>query len=605
MREFNRYLRRYGWRLETWDELSKPTWQESPALAIRVIEYYLAAETESPHAPLVRSARRRRNEAQRAASQLASQPDKLARFKTALAMARQYVPVREGRAFWQLTLGGSLRPVCLALGEKLRDVGVLEQATDVFYLRLEELHQIAEGACENDWREVAKRRQVEHEYWTHMEPPPAVGAAPGALVAALSPTEVEEGTEKVLRGTPAGAGIAEGRAKVLLSLNDADKIQRGEILVCRTTSPAWSHLFSRIGGVVADAGSVLGHCAIVAREYAIPWVVGVRGGNGTNSRRHDDYCGWRARDRPDSVRRLTASGRNCALNILWLGDPDCHDPSLVGGKAPNLSRVATAHPVPPGFCLTTSAFDQATGGGEMTGAAMAVPSSVTPLLYAQLTSAYQLLAELCHLPEPSVAVRASAVGEDSSTASFAGQHDTYLNVKGVEAVAQAVVGCWQSVSSSLAEEYRRQQGLSQDPPRIAVLVQRLVSADLSAVVFSANPVTGNSNEVVINANWGLGESVVGGTVTPDTYVISKVDFTVTSQDISQKDRMTVLVPGGTQEADVPLALQNLASADQTQALEMARLAVELERTMGWPVDVECAYEDGRLYLLQCRPITTL
>ena len=109
---------------------------------------------------------------------------------------------------------------------------------------------------------------------------------------------------------------------------------------------------------------------------------------------------------------------------------------------------------------------------------MAVPSSVTPLLYAQLTSAYQLLAELCHLPEPSVAVRSSAVGEDSSTASFAGQHDTYLNVKGVEAVAQAVVGCWQSVSSSLAEEYRRQQGLSQDPPRIAVLVQRLVSADL-------------------------------------------------------------------------------------------------------------------------------
>ena len=82
----------------------------------------------------------------------------------------------------------------------------------------------------------------------------------------------------MLRGTPAGAGIAEGRAKVLLSLNDADKIQRGKILVCRTTSPAWSHLFSRIGGVVADAGSVLGHCAIVAREYAIPCVVGVRGG---------------------------------------------------------------------------------------------------------------------------------------------------------------------------------------------------------------------------------------------------------------------------------------------------------------------------------------
>ena len=180
LREFNRYLHRYGWRLETWDELSMPTWQESPDLAIRVIEHYVAIETESPRAPLVRSARRRRNVAQQVASSLASQPDKLAQFQTALPMARQFVPVREGRAFWQLTLGGSLRPVCLALGEKLRDVGVLEQTTDVFYLRLEEMHQIAEGARENDWREVAKRRQVEREYWIHMEPPPVVGVPPAS-----------------------------------------------------------------------------------------------------------------------------------------------------------------------------------------------------------------------------------------------------------------------------------------------------------------------------------------------------------------------------------------------------------------------------------------
>lgn len=180
------------------------------------------------------------------------------------------------------------------------------------------------------------------------------------------------------------------------------------------------------------------------------------------------------------------------------------------------------------------------------------------------------------MPEPSVAVRSSAVGEDSSTASFTGQHDTYLNVKGVEAVTQAVVGCWQSVSSSRVEEYRRQQGLSQDPPRIAVLVQRLVSADLSAVVFSANPVTGNPNEVVINANWGLGETVVGGTVTPDTYVISKGNFTVTSQghcpegeDDGAGPRRD---PGGAQEADVPLALQNT---------ERLRTRAKCLRWRGW------------------------
>ena len=275
---FNQYLDRYGWRADTWDELSMPTWKDSPVYALRIIQRYLAAGRDAdPRAALARSARRRRRTARRIASSLAAQPEKLARFQSALNMARQYVPVSEGRAFWQLTLAGSLRPVCLALGEKLREVGVLEQAEDVFYLRQEETQEIGRGTGEATWREVVQRRQAERKSWMHVEPPPFLGVPPDAAAPIPSHTAVDEGGRAVLRGTPASVGVARGRAGVVRTLEEADKVQQGDILVCRTTSPAWTYLFSRIAAVVADAGAVLSHCAIVAREYGIPCVVGARG----------------------------------------------------------------------------------------------------------------------------------------------------------------------------------------------------------------------------------------------------------------------------------------------------------------------------------------
>jgi pyruvate,water dikinase len=138
-----------------------------------------------------------------------------------------------------------------------------------------------------------------------------------------------------------------------------------------------------------------------------------------------------------------------------------------------------------------------------------------------------------------------------------------------------------------------------------VLVQQLVASDVSAVVFSANPITGNRDEVVINASWGLGESIVGGTVTPDTFIVHKSDLAVVQGVIANKQRMTVSASGGTHEVEVPRFLRNEASLNGEQVLEMAKLALTLEVTMEHPVDVECAYAGGELYLLQCRPITTL
>jgi len=212
----------------------------------------------------------------------------------------------------------------------------------------------------------------------------------------------------------------------------------------------------------------------------------------------------------------------------------------------------------------------------------------------------------CHsLPDFIAAVRSSAVDEDGATASFAGQHETYLNIVGADAIIEAVTRCWESARSERALEYRRKQRLSVERPQLAVLVQQLIVADVSAVIFSANPVTGNRDEIVINASWGLGESIVGGTVTPDTFIVRKSDLEIIQRMIADKQRMTVSAQRGTHEVEVPRFLRNQASLNDGQVLEMANLALTMESTMEHPVDVECAYAGGELYLLQCRPITTL
>jgi len=292
-------------------------------------------------------------------------------------------------------------------------------------------------------------------------------------------------------------------------------------------------------------------------------------------------------------------------HIVWLDEPACQNLLLAGGKAANLSRLAATYPVPPGFCLTTAAFEAAATAGFAVAEKRTASKSFPPALHDKLVEAYRVLADRCGLAEPSLAVRSSAVDEDGLTASFAGQHETFLNVIGVEAVTGAVQRCWASAQSSRALAYRRQHGQKLDEAWLAVLVQQLIIADVSAVVFSANPITGNQDELVINASWGLGESIVGGTVTPDTYLVSKTALTIISRRISKKRQMMVTVEGGTQEVAVPRFLQARPALTDSQVVEMAKLALALEAEMGWPVDVECAYQGDKLYLLQCRPITTL
>src|SRR2546428_5300646 len=262
------------------------------------------------------------------------------------------------------------------------------------------------------------------------------------------------------------------------------------------------------------------------------------------------------------------------MRVAWLGEPASLDATTVGGKTANLGRLATSSRVPPGFCLDVSAFDQLRR-------AMDGDPESRARLRELVTASYADLARRVGQREPRVAVRSSAIGEDSGDSSFAGQHETILDVGGVDAIVDAVLECWRSVTSERAAAYRKQKGIA-GTPRVAVLVQLMVPADASAIAFSADPVSGARDVVIVNAARGLGDAIASGTITPDSYTVRKRDLIIASR---------ICANGG--------ALAD----DDIRAI--ARLAIQLETVMGAPVDVECALRVGQLHLLQCRPITTL
>ena len=293
------------------------------------------------------------------------------------------------------------------------------------------------------------------------------------------------------------------------------------------------------------------------------------------------------------------------VEIVWLDDPRADHIAWVGGKAANLGRLAHHHAVPPGFCLTIEAFHRAIDGGVELDENALHSETLPGALRSEIAECYAELGQRVGEENPSVAVRSSALDEDGTVASFAGQFDTYLNIVGLDDVLRAVMQCWASGQSERILAYREQHGLSHEGIGVGVLVQDLVPADAAAVFFSANPMNNRRDEVVINVSFGLGEIIVSGTVTPDTVVVHRDDLSVMSYHVGAKRQMTIRVHSGTIEVPVPHLLQHQHAVSDRQVVEMAALAIDLEEEMGWPVDIECAYSRGKLNLLQCRPITTL
>ncbi|MEU6791904.1 PEP/pyruvate-binding domain-containing protein [Nonomuraea wenchangensis] len=292
--------------------------------------------------------------------------------------------------------------------------------------------------------------------------------------------------------------------------------------------------------------------------------------------------------------------------VLPLDDPAA-DLALAGGKGASLARLARAGlPVPGGFHVTTAAYrafvadfrDEIDPRDPEGAAALFARHEIPEPVAAAIREAYAALGD-----DVAVAVRSSATAEDLPELSFAGQQDTFLNVRG-DGLLPAVLRCWASLWNARAVAYRDRNGVPHDDVALAVVVQELVDADAAGIMFTADPVTGALDETVINASWGLGEAVVGGQVTPDTLVLR--GGAVVREQVGDKTVMTVRTPDGTEDRPVPAELRRAPVLSAAQAAELAALGARVQDLYGVPMDVEWARRaDGTLAVLQARPITGL
>jgi phosphohistidine swiveling domain-containing protein len=329
--------------------------------------------------------------------------------------------------------------------------------------------------------------------------------------------------------------------------------------------------------------------------------------------------------------------------------------ALAGGKGKNLAELTRAgFPVPPGFIVTTDAYQQFVEAGQLQSRIISLAKGISlddPValettsaeiralfeggtvpaeIAVDVTSAYHTL--LPKVPGSStdasapnatnapsglpVAVRSSATAEDLPGLAFAGQQDTYLNIVGESALIDAVKRCWASLWTARALAYRERNHIPPEEVALAVIVQEMVASKVSGVLFTANPVTGHRGEIVIDASFGLGEAVVSGLVDPDHYEVEARHLKITKRKLGTKE--VAIVPragggGGTEHVELRgrdgngeggRGPQEQALPDE-QIIELARIAKQVEALFGAPQDIEWAWIDGQLYLLQSRPITSL
>jgi pyruvate,water dikinase len=280
LKDLGAYLDEFGWRADSAYELTRPSWREDPSIALNAIQGYVSIGDESGPEPQYEAALRRREQLLAAArAKLANDPARLKRFEELYHGASSFTPIVEDHNHWIDQMGDILmRYPSLEIGRRLVAKGTLAQADDVFLLHVAEMKEAMGGA---DKKAIAAQRKGEIEHFAKIVPPPIIGTP----TPPLDPIEdvlfrffggpVDMSSDpSVINGTAASPGTAHGPAKVVRSLAEASKVKQGDVLVCEMTLPPWTPLFSTVCAVVADTGGILSHCAIVAREYRIPCIVG-------------------------------------------------------------------------------------------------------------------------------------------------------------------------------------------------------------------------------------------------------------------------------------------------------------------------------------------
>ncbi len=318
--------------------------------------------------------------------------------------------------------------------------------------------------------------------------------------------------------------------------------------------------------------------------------------------------------------------------IKPLRDLSKKDIHIAGGKGASLGEMTRAGIlVPPGFVVLATVFDEflkQTPHPEGAGQAdlnIVVQSELNKINYNDINSIdrasnvirdlisdavfpenikKEIEKEFTKLKTKYVAVRSSATAEDSSIASWAGELESYLNVTKSN-LLESVKKCWSSLFTPRAIFYRFEKKLNNHKISVAVVIQKMVQSDISGICFTVHPVTEDRNQMVIEAGYGLGEAIVGGKITPDTYVINKKLNSILDINISKQKMMITKTPKGTIETKVQILKQDKQKLNSKQILQLARICKKIEKHYKSPQDIEWAIENNKIYITQSRPITTL
>ncbi|MDD5341484.1 MAG: PEP/pyruvate-binding domain-containing protein [Patescibacteria group bacterium] len=308
-------------------------------------------------------------------------------------------------------------------------------------------------------------------------------------------------------------------------------------------------------------------------------------------------------------------------NFTELSKNDIH---LAGGKGASLGEMTQAGiPVPPGFVITAKTFDQFLAETDLTQEIEAQLNKVNYEDVASAEEASKTIADLIHdakfpkdlekeilsefekLGIEYVAVRSSATAEDSSTASWAGELESFLNTDKDHLLGN-IKKCWASLFTPRAIVYRMEKGMRKTKVSVAVVVQAMIQSEVSGICFTVHPVTKDKNQMIIEAGYGLGEAIVSGQITPDSYVIHKDDFKIIDINITEQEKKILRNPdGGNHWILVEKDLREKQKLNNEQIIELVKICINIEKHYGFPCDIEWGFAQNKFYIVQSRPITTL
>lgn len=299
------------------------------------------------------------------------------------------------------------------------------------------------------------------------------------------------------------------------------------------------------------------------------------------------------------------------------------DVAIAGGKGASLGEMYQAKiPVPPGFVVLAGAFDRFLQETDLTQEVEAQLDKVNYNDVASVDRASETIRDLIYdvrfpkdlekeilvnfkkIKSPLVAVRSSATAEDSSTASWAGELESYLNTT-EKKLFENIKRCWASLFTPRAIVYRNEKGMRNTHVSVAVVVQKMVQSEVAGITFTVHPVTKDKNQMIIEACWGLGEMIVGGMVTPDSYVMSKRDKSLIDVNVSEQISMLVRGVTGNKTIKVPAKQKSSQKLSSKQIQKIGEICMTIEKHYKFPCDIEWAFEKGKFYIVQSRPITTL